>query len=78
MRFEAKIKVSKDETLHLGFAAEQTSTNGLQKLTGGGDQIILPQNWSINSWVEEVVDKTTGNTYTIEQFKNAFPYIINK
>ena len=77
MRFEAKIKVPKDETLHIGFAAEQTSSNGLQKLTGGGDQVILPENWNLNTWVDEVIDKTTGTKYTFEQFKNAFPDIIN-
>ncbi len=77
MRFEAKINVPSGQTLNIGKVAPQTSSNGLQTLTGGEDQILMPQNWNVQSWVGEIIDKTTGNIYTYEQFINAFPHLIN-
>ncbi|MEC3907485.1 hypothetical protein VOI54_10680 [Tamlana sp. 2201CG12-4] len=77
MRFEAKIDVPSGETLNIGKVAPQTSSDGLQTLAGGGDEILMPQNWDAQNWVGEIIDKTTGNTYTYEQFINAFPNLIN-
>ena len=73
MRFEAKIEVPTGQTLNIGKVAPQTSSNGLQTLTGGGDQILMPQNWNAQQWVREVVDKTTGRIYTYDEFRLAFP-----
>ena len=76
LRFEAKIEVPTGQTLNIGKVAPQTSSNGLQTLTGGGDQILMPQNWNTRQWVKEVVDKTTGQTYTYDQFRNLFPHLL--
>jgi hypothetical protein len=54
MRFEATIDIPVGQTLNIGKVAPQTSTNGLQTLAGGGDQILMPQNWNYQSWVTKV------------------------
>ena len=77
MRFEAVINVPSGQTLNIGKVGAQTSSNGSQILTGGGDKILMPQNWNPQNWVQQVIDKTTGQTYTFQQFSNAFPNLIN-
>jgi len=77
MRFEAKINVPSGQTLNIGKVAPQTSSSGSQILSGGEDQILMPQNWNPQNWVDQVIDKTTGQTYTFQQFSDAFPNLIN-
>jgi len=42
MRFEAKIEIPTQTKLNIGKVGPKTSDDGLQVLTGGGDQVILP------------------------------------
>lgn len=76
MRFEATIQVPQGATLNIGKVAPQVSSDGLQTLIGGGDQILLPQNWNYQNWVTSVIDKNTGIQYTFSEFQQAFPNII--
>ena len=76
MRFEATIEIPAGQRLNIGKVAPQTSSDGLQKLSGGGDQILMPQTWNPESWVKNVIDTETGKTYTFSEFKEAFPDII--
>lgn len=75
MRFEVKIKVPAGKTINIGRAAPQpippeTST---ENLIGLGEQAFLPFQWELN-WVEEIVDKQTGQVYrSVAEFKNRFP-----
>jgi hypothetical protein len=62
--------------LNIGKVAPQTSTNGLQTLAGGGDQILMPQNWNYQNWVTKITDKTTGIEYNYSQFQTTFPNMI--
>ena len=77
MRFEAKIKVPAGNTLNIGKVAPQKSADGLQTLTGGGDQMLLPSNWDIN-WVDEVIDNSNGQRYTLNEFRDAFPFLFKR
>ncbi|MGE1057071.1 pre-toxin TG domain-containing protein [Bacillus sp. GMa5/1] len=50
--YEATIKVPEGETLNLGKVAEQYTMSGTT-LKGGGDQVLLPQNWPLE-WISDV------------------------
>lgn len=77
MRFEATINVPSATKMHIGKVGPQTSTNGLQTLVGGSDQIILPYQWN-TKWITKITDKETGKIYnSVEEFVNNFPNLIN-
>ena len=50
--YEAVIEVPKGEILNIGKVAEQATESG-SKLVGGGDQVVLPLDWSLN-WIKEI------------------------
>ncbi len=76
MRFEAKINVPVDVKMNIGKVGPQTSKNGLQTLTGGSDQIILPYQWD-NKWVVEIKDLNTGKVYnSVSDFAKEFPELV--
>ena len=50
--YEATIKVPEGETLNIGKVAEQYTMSGT-KFKGGGDQVLLPQNWPLE-WISDV------------------------
>jgi hypothetical protein len=77
MRFEATINIPSGTKMNIGKVGPQTSTNGLQTLAGGGDQVILPFQWN-TQWVTKVVDKTTGKVYnSVSEFAVDFPNLVN-
>jgi hypothetical protein len=77
MRFEATINIPADVKMNIGKVGPQTSTNGLQTLAGGGDQVILPFQWN-TQWVTKVVDKITGKVYnSVTEFAVDFPNLVN-
>lgn len=77
MRFEATINIPSVNKINIGIVGPQTSTNGLQTLAGGGDQIILPYQWN-TQWVSKIVDKTTGKIYnSVSDFKIDFPNLVD-
>ena len=78
MRFEVEIRVPVDIKLNIGKVQMQTSADGTQILNGGADQILMPQEWDFTNWVQKIIDKETGLTYTLDDFKNKFPYLIEK
>lgn len=71
MQFEAEFVVEKGTTLNLGKIAPQSI------YSGGADQVLLPRNIPEN-WVKNVKDLKTGKTYSLEEFKIAFPELIYK
>jgi hypothetical protein len=76
MRFEATINIPSGTKMNIGKVGPQTSTNGLQNLAGGGDQVILPFQWN-TQWVTKVVDKTTGKVYnSVSEFAVDFPNMV--
>ncbi|WP_430966727.1 hypothetical protein [Spongiimicrobium sp. 2-473A-2-J] len=75
MRFEAKIKIPAGTTMNIGKVAPQVGKNG-QRLSGGGDQVLLSSNWSIN-WITEILDNTTGKKYTLQEFRKLYPNLFN-
>ncbi len=77
MRFEAVIKVPSGNTLNIGKIAAQTSKDGLEKLAGGGDQVLLPSNWNLN-WITEILDTETGKKYTLTEFRKLFPELFKR
>lgn len=62
----------------IGKIEKQVSSDGLQILDGGADQVLLPRDWDYSNWVKSIVDKQTGKAYTFEDFKEVFPNIITK
>ena len=73
MRFEAEITIAEDAKLNIGKVGPQTSTNGSQTLTGGGEQIILPYQWDLQ-WISKITDSNTGKVYnSIDEFAVDFP-----
>lgn len=70
MRFRSTIKVPPGQAFSLGKVGPWPPSNPI--LPGGADQIILPQFYN-EAWIYEVVDLQTGQVYTLEQFKTAFP-----
>lgn len=78
LRFEAEIEVPIGKVLNIGKVKKQISSDGLQVLSGGADQVVLPTNWDLNTWVTKVVDKQTGLLYSYEEFLKAFPNLISK
>ncbi|MFN7911686.1 MAG: hypothetical protein ACK5QC_07655 [Bacteroidota bacterium] len=77
MRFEATINVPSGIKMNIGKVGPQTSTNGLQTLEGGGDQVVLPFQWN-NQWVTKIVDKTSGKVYnSVSEFAVDFPNLVN-
>jgi hypothetical protein len=77
LRFEAKIEVPTGQTLNIGKVEKQISSDGLQNLSGGADQVLLPQNWDCQNWVKAIVDKQTSITYTYSEFLEVFPNLIS-
>ena len=77
MRFQATVKVPSGEILNVGKVAPQIESNGYKYL-GGADQIVVRKNAPISKWTTTVFDKKTGRTYTIDEFKSAFPSEIKK
>lgn len=78
MRFEAKINIPKGVKMNIGKAAPKTSKDGLQTLTGGGDQAILPYQWD-TQWVNEIKDLSTGKVYkSVEEFSVDFPELVSQ
>jgi len=71
MQFEAEFVVEKGATLNLGKIAPQSI------YSGGADQVLLPRNIPEN-WVKNIKDLKTGKTYSLEEFKTAFPELIYK
>ena len=71
MQFEAEFVVEKGTTLNLGKIAPQSI------YSGGADQVLLPRNIPEN-WVKNIKDLKTGKTYSLEEFKTAFPELIYK
>ncbi|MCC8376622.1 hypothetical protein CKY10_03825 [Photorhabdus sp. HUG-39] len=77
-RFEAEIEVPKDTKLNIGSVGEQPPLSNNPKYIGGADQILLPRNYPMD-WIKSIRDGKTGNVYTYEEFKKAFPdQITNK
>ncbi len=76
MRFEASVIVPQGQVLNIGKVASQTGSSNAEFLAGGGDQILLPQNWNYENWSSKIVDKHTGKEYTFAEFQTAFPNII--
>jgi hypothetical protein len=55
----------------------KTSDDGLQVLTGGGDQVISPFQWN-TQWVKEIKDLNTGTIYnSVDAFKIDFPLLVD-
>ncbi|WP_430612005.1 fibronectin type III domain-containing protein [Flavobacterium sp. JP2137] len=76
MRFEATINVPSATKMHIGKVGPQTSTNGLQTLVGGSDQIILPYQWD-TKWVTKITDNETGKVYnSVKEFLIDFPGLV--
>ena len=71
-RFEAEIIIPKGQELNIGKVGQQPVNSNSPKYTGGADQILLPQNYSM-SGVKSIKDGKTGKVYTYEEFKKAFP-----
>ena len=59
LQYEAEIQVPKGTTLQVGKVAPQT-TKGGTVLTGGADQIILPQGWDDATWIQSVRELSVG------------------
>jgi hypothetical protein len=78
LRFEAELEVPIGKVLNIGKVKKQISSDGLQVLSGGADQVVLPTNWDLNTWITKVVDKQTGLLYSYEEFLKAFPNLISK
>ncbi|NRN30904.1 hypothetical protein, partial [Photorhabdus heterorhabditis] len=77
-RFEAEIEVPKDTKLNIGSVGEQPPLSNNPNYIGGADQILLPRNYPMD-WIKSIRDGKTGNIYTYEEFKKAFPdQITNK
>ncbi|WP_058534249.1 pre-toxin TG domain-containing protein [Legionella saoudiensis] len=72
-RFEAQILVPENIQLNIGKVAPQLSKSGNRIYhRGGEDQILLPRSYPI-TWIKQIRDGMTGNTYTIEQFIKKYP-----
>ena len=52
LRYEAEIVIPKGTTLNIGRVGEQYTMSGA-RLSGGADQILLPQNWDLN-WIKSI------------------------
>lgn len=77
MRFEATINIPSGTKMNIGKVGPQTSTDGLQTLSGDGDQVILQYQWNIQ-WVSKIVDKNTGKIYnSVSEFATDFPELVN-
>jgi hypothetical protein len=70
-RQRGEFVVEKGTTLNLGKIAPQSI------YSGGADQVLLPRNIPEN-WVKNIKDLKTGKTYSLEEFKTAFPELIYK
>jgi filamentous hemagglutinin len=66
MQFEAELAVAKGAKLNVGKIAPQPG------LRGGVDQVLLPLDYS-EDWVKKIVDLKTSKSYTLEEFRKAFP-----
>ncbi len=64
--FEAVIEAPVATKMQIGIAAAQPP------LTGGGDQVILPYQWSVE-WIKEVHSLKTKETWTLSEFKKKYP-----
>ena len=71
-RFEAVIDIPPGERLNVGKVAEQPVGSANPKYRGGGDQVLLPMDYSLQ-WVRSVRDGKTGRIYSIDEFKKLFP-----
>jgi filamentous hemagglutinin len=68
MRFEAEISIPKDTKLNIGKVGPQTSGNGAQTVSGGGEQMIMPFQWDLQ-WINKITDTNTGKVYnSIDEF----------
>ncbi|QPG04610.1 hypothetical protein IT774_10225 [Salinimonas marina] len=72
-RFEAELDIPKGSLINVGKVARQTSKSGKRTYhKGGADQVILPLDYP-STWIKSVRDGKTGITYTLDEFKRAFP-----
>jgi hypothetical protein len=74
MRFKSTIEVPSGNVIDIGKVGPYPPGTP-NALPGGADQILLPENYS-HSWIKEVIDTQTGQTYTVDAFKSAFPNLI--
>lgn len=58
-QYEAEIVVPKGTTLQVGKVASQV-TKGGTVLSGGADQILLPQGWDDATWIKNVRELSIG------------------
>ncbi|MBQ4067745.1 MAG: hypothetical protein IJC76_00695 [Lachnospiraceae bacterium] len=59
LQYEAEIKVPKGTVLQIGKVAPQKTLSG-NILTGGADQIMLPQGWDDATWIQNVRELKLG------------------
>ncbi|WP_150601118.1 hemagglutinin repeat-containing protein [Pandoraea fibrosis] len=71
-RFEAVIEVPQGQKLNIGKVGKQPTGSDNPKYRGGEDQVLLPRGYPVN-WVKSVRDGKTGKTYTLDEFRDAFP-----
>lgn len=74
MRFKSTIEVPSGKVLDIGKVGPYPPDSP-NPLPGGADQILLPENYS-HSWIKEIIDTQTGQTYTVDAFKADFPNLI--
>ena len=71
-QFEAEIVIPAGQKLNIGKVGQQPVDSINPKYSGGGDQILLPQNYP-PAWIKSIRDGKTGKVYSYSEFKNKFP-----